>query len=183
MAQAIGEFKSTRKMGGSTFSKQYEDELVKKMNDAYESFVKRNESKHILNAYRTPAVLGLVMVISYLVSSILDMIGIDSLSDTAIFGLYIPLLLVGVWLYVRYSGNFREVGAIIDNLTATVWENVSTLTKLVVLVLHCPFLFSIFLLLLVYILSGYCIFLLFTCTFIMGVNYCLIIIALSDCNR
>ncbi len=125
MASALAEFKSTRKMGGSTFSKKYEDELITKMNDAYESFVKRNESKHILNAYRTPAVLGLVMVISYLVSSILDMIGIDSLSDTAIFGLYIPLLLVGVWLYVRYSGNFREVGAMIDNITATVWERVS----------------------------------------------------------
>ena len=125
MAAALLEFKSTRKMGGSVFCKKYEDELVKKMDAAYESFVKRNESKHILNAYRTPAVLGLIMVLSYLVSSILDMIGIDSLSDTAIFGLYIPLLLVGVWLYVRYSGNFREVGAMIDNITATVWENVS----------------------------------------------------------
>ena len=125
MKAALNEFKSTRKMGGSTFSKQYEEELVKKMEEAYESYVKRNESKHILNAYRTPAVLCLVMVISYLVSSILDTIGINYLSDTAIFGLYIPLLLLGVWLYVRYSGNFREIGAMIDNITNTVWENVS----------------------------------------------------------
>ena len=125
MKAALDGFKSTRKMGGSAFSKQYEEELVRKMEEAYESYVKRNESKHILNAYRTPAVLCLVMVISYLISSILDTIGVDSLSDTAIFGLYIPLLLMGVWVYVRYSGNLREIGAMIDNITTTVWENVS----------------------------------------------------------
>ena len=124
MTAALDEFNSTRKMGGATFSKGYEEELLRKIQEGYESYVKRNESKHILNAYRTPAVLGLIMVISYFISSILDMVGVDSLSDTAIFGLYIPLLLTAVWLYVKYSGNFREVGAMIDNVTTTVWENV-----------------------------------------------------------
>ena len=92
--------------------------------------MKRNESKHIMNAYRTPIVLVTVMAISYFFSSILDMLGIESLSQTAIFGLYIPLLSVLVWIYVRYSGNLREVGQAIDNVTAVVWENVSEVLPL-----------------------------------------------------
>ena len=114
-------------MGGEAFSAAFEERLQKEMMEAYESFLKRNESKHIMNAYRTPAVLVTVMAVSYFISSILDMMGIEFLSQSAIFGLYIPLLCVLLWSYVRYSGNFREVGQAIDNVTAVVWENVSTL--------------------------------------------------------
>lgn len=112
-------------MGGEAFSRKFEQDLQREIMEAYESFQKRNESKHILNAYRTPAVLLTVMAISYFISSILDMLGIESLSQTAIFGLYIPLLFVLVWGYVRYSGNFREAGQAIDNVTNVVWESVS----------------------------------------------------------
>ena len=112
-------------MGGESFSRSYEEKLQKQVQEMYESFLKRNESKHILNAYRTPAVLLIIMALSYLFSSILDILGIESLSQTAIFGLYIPLLCMCVWGYVRYSGNFRELGQAIDNVTTVIWENVS----------------------------------------------------------
>lgn len=117
-------------MGSSQISQTYEDELIRKIKEAYESFVKRNESKHILYAYRTPAVLTTIMVLSYLISSVLDTIGVESLSRTAIFGLYIPLILTLVWLYVKYSGDFREVGQFIDNVTSAIWEQVSSLCDL-----------------------------------------------------
>lgn len=125
MAACLLQFQSTRKMGGESFSRTYEEKLQKEVQEMYESFLKRNESKHILNAYRTPAVLLIIMAVSYLFSSILDMLGIESLSQTAIFGLYIPLLCVCLWGYVRYSGNFRELGQAIDNVTTVIWENVS----------------------------------------------------------
>ena len=111
-------------MGGDEISSRYRSDLEKKIEDSYDSFVKRNESKHILNAYRTPAVLGMVMVLSYLISSILDVFGVESLSQMAIFGLYVPLLMLLVWVYIRYSGNWREVGQMIDNVTTTLWEQV-----------------------------------------------------------
>lgn len=117
-------------MGGEAFSRKYEEELQKEILEAYESFQKRNESKHILNAYRTPAVLLTIMATAYFISSILDMLGVESLSQTAIFGLYIPLLFVLVWGYVRYSGNFREAGQAIDNVTNVVWEGVSQCTNM-----------------------------------------------------
>ena len=123
-AMCMEQFRSTRKMGGEVFSKSFEEKLEGQIEEAYISFVKRNEGKHILNAYRTPAVLFTVMALSYLISSILDMLGVESLSRTAIFGLYIPLLLVAVWAYVRYSGDFREVGEAIDNVTSAIWVQV-----------------------------------------------------------
>lgn len=124
MKACLDQFRDTRKMGGESFAKSFEERLVKQITEAYENFVKRNEGKHILNAYRTPAVLFTVMVVSYFISSILDMLGIESLSQTAIFGLYIPLLLLGVWGYVRYSGDYREAGQAIDNAAAAIWEKV-----------------------------------------------------------
>lgn len=132
----LAQFNDTRKMGGEAFSKQYEQKLQQEILEAYESFLKRNESKHILNAYRTPAVLVTIMAVSYFFSSILDIIGIESLSQTAIFGLYVPLLFVLVWGYVRYSGNFREVGQAIDNIAAVIWENVSYMSVFEVFIQH-----------------------------------------------
>ena len=75
-----------------------------------------------MNAYRTPAVLSLIVIISYILSSILDFSGIHSLSQTAVLGLYIPLALMVFWFYVRYTGSLRELGQIIDNVTASIWE-------------------------------------------------------------
>ena len=49
--------------------------------------MKRNESKHIVNAYHTPAVLSIVTVILYILSSMLNIVGVGSLSQTAIYGL------------------------------------------------------------------------------------------------
>jgi atlastin len=119
----LAQFNDTRKMGGEAFSRRFEEKLQQEILESYESFMKRNESKHILNAYRTPAVLLTIMAVSYFFSSILDMLGIESLSQTAIFGLYIPLLCVLVWIYVRYTGNLREAGQAIDNVAAVIWEN------------------------------------------------------------
>ncbi len=125
MKGCLEEFRSTRKMGGEAFSKAFEQKLEQQIVESYENFVKRNQGKHILNAYRTPAVLFTVMAFSYVISSILDMLGIESLSQTAIFGLYVPLLLTLMWTYVRYSGDFREIGELIDNFTALIWTHVS----------------------------------------------------------
>lgn len=144
MEACITQFRSTRKLGGDLYSERYEKKLEEQIKEAYELFVKRNESKHILNAYRTPVVLTLLIVLSYIVSSILDFLGVESLSKTAVWGLYVPLLLVAVWVYVRYSGNFREVGEMIDNVTTAVWENVSgPICSLGVCHPHCLITYSI----------------------------------------
>ena len=127
----LEQFFNAPKMGGDVFSSEYMKKLEIMIDEAYENFMKRNESKHLMNAYRTPAVLCLIMVVSYILSTILELFGIQSLSQTAVLGLYIPLLLVGIWIYIRYTGHIREIGQIIDNFAAAIWENVRKLSHVV----------------------------------------------------
>ena len=64
-AASLEEFRSKRKFGSSQISQTYEDKLVRKIKEAYESFVKCNESKHIiLCAYPTRAVVAAALVAS-----------------------------------------------------------------------------------------------------------------------
>ena len=121
----LEQFFNVPKMGGDIFSSEYMKKLEIMIDESYETYLKRNESKHLMNAYRTPAVLSLIVIISYILSSILDFSGIHSLSQTAVLGLYIPLALMVFWFYVRYTGSLRELGQIIDNVTASIWEQVS----------------------------------------------------------
>ncbi len=114
-------------MGGDVFSSEYMKKLEIQIDDAYDNFCKRNESKHLMNAYKTPAVLALIVIISYIVSTILSYIGISSLTRTSALGLYIPLVLMVFWFYVKYTGSLRHLGQIIDNVAAAVWEQVITL--------------------------------------------------------
>ena len=123
------QFIETPKMGGDIYSSNYLTKLEEQIAEAYTNFVKINESKHLLNAYRTPAVLATVMVLSYLISSVLDFIGIESLSRTAVIGLYLPLALVAVWVYARYSGNLRSLGQMIDKVTEMCWDEVRRVTS------------------------------------------------------
>lgn len=120
----VDQFINTPKMGGEEFSTSFLEKLECQIDESYESFVKRNESKHILNAYKTPAVLGCIMVFSYILSYILEIIGIQSLTQMAVLGLYLPLLFLVMWLYVRYSGHLREAGQFIDNFTGALWQQV-----------------------------------------------------------
>ena len=120
----VDQFINTPKMGGEQFSTSFLEKLESQIDESYDSIVKRNASKHILNAYRTPAVLGCVMVTAYILSYVLEIIGIQSLTQTAVLGLYVPLLFLLVWLYIRYSGQLREIGQFIDNFCEALWEQV-----------------------------------------------------------
>ena len=122
--ECLKQFFEAPKMGGDVFSSEYMKKLEIQIDDAYDIFCKRNESKHLMNAYRTPAVLSLIVIISYIVSTILSYIGISSLTQTSTLGLYIPLVLMVFWFYVKYTGSLRHLGQIIDNVAAAVWEQV-----------------------------------------------------------
>lgn len=123
--ECLKQFFEAPKMGGDVFSAEYMKKLEMQIDETYENFCKRNESKHLMNAYRTPAVLCLIVIISYIISTILSYVGIHSLTRTSTLGLYIPLILMIFWFYVRYTGSLRHLGLIIDNIAASVWEQVS----------------------------------------------------------
>ncbi|XP_064603962.1 atlastin-2-like isoform X2 [Liolophura sinensis] len=119
---ALQMFRSSRKMGGPEFSQTYEERLQEELQEAYESFQKHNESKNIFSAARTPAVLFTMMVVSYLVSGVFGFVGLESLANLVNMVLGVFLILLVSWLYVRYSGEYRELGLHIDQLADTLWE-------------------------------------------------------------
>lgn len=123
---ALELFRNTRKMGGPEFSKPYSEKLQAEIEESFENYRKHNESKNIFSAARTPAVLFTVLVIAYIVSGVFGFIGLESLANLAnlVMGLFLVLLIS--WMYVRYSGDYREFGQHIDKLAVIIWDNVST---------------------------------------------------------
>lgn len=121
---AIDLFHSTRKMGGPEFSKKYEDQLQEEIATMHANYRKHNESKNLFSAARTPAVLFTMVVSFYVVASIFGIVGIETLANLANLCMFIFLILMVTWFYVRYSGEYRQFSQHIDQLADILWDNV-----------------------------------------------------------
>ncbi|KAF1616967.1 UNVERIFIED_CONTAM: Atlastin-1, partial [Eudyptes robustus] len=122
--EAIRFFKNAKKMGGTELALQFLERLEQDITEAFESFVKQNQSKNLFKSMRTPAVLVSFMIFNYFCQEILQLIGLDGLAS--IFSLLLTLIIValGTWVYSRYSGNIRDIAGGIDQSVTWVWENV-----------------------------------------------------------
>ena len=83
-----------------------------------------NNSKNIFYAARTPAVLFALIVTFYLISYVVGLIGVTTIASLANYGLGISILLLIAWSYVRYSGEYREMGSRIDSIAELIWDKV-----------------------------------------------------------
>ena len=122
-------FHSTRKMGGPEFSRMYEEQLQGEIGELYENFIKHNESKNIFAAARTPAVLFAIMVVCYMVSGVFGVIALETAANFFNLVMGVALVLLSAWAYVRYSGEYRELGTQIDSLAEIIWEQVGPALK------------------------------------------------------
>lgn len=122
------QFTSTRKMGGLEFSQAYSEQLDEEMQQLYENFMKHNESKNVFAAARTPAVLFVVMSACYILAGIFTIFGMDPIAGLLNLVMVVALVMLSTWAYVRYSGDYREVGVNIDKLADFIWEHVSAKT-------------------------------------------------------
>ena len=122
---AMQQFHITRKMGGVEFSKIYADQLQEELMEVYESLIKHNESKNIFAAARSPAVLFSIMVAAYVLSGILGILGLETLGNVMNLVLGVALVALVTWSYIRYSGEYRDVGVHIDHACDLIWEKVS----------------------------------------------------------
>ncbi|XP_071554538.1 atlastin isoform X8 [Temnothorax nylanderi] len=123
MNSALRQFQNKRKMGGEEFSQIYMEKLIKDMDDAFSQFKAHNESKNIFKAARTPAVFFAIAVTMYILSGIFGLVGLYTLANVCNLIMGIGLLTLVLWAYIRYSGEFREIGTQIDDLASTIWEN------------------------------------------------------------
>ncbi|XP_023134286.2 atlastin-2-like isoform X3 [Amphiprion ocellaris] len=115
-------FRSVKKMGGEEFCQRYQNQLEAELDEAYTNFSKHNDGKNIFYAARTPATLFAVMFVTYVVSGITGFIGLSTLAALANLVMGVALLSLCAWAYVKYSGEFREIGTMIDLVAETLWE-------------------------------------------------------------
>ncbi|CAH0550585.1 unnamed protein product [Brassicogethes aeneus] len=121
--KALNQFDNKKKMGGESFSAKYKEQLEKDIDDTFTQFKAHNESKNIFKAARTPGVFFGICVLCYVMSGVMGLIGITSLANIFTLGVYVCLLTLGLWAYIGYSGEMRDVGSYLDEVATFIWEN------------------------------------------------------------
>ncbi|XP_018518679.1 atlastin-2 isoform X2 [Lates calcarifer] len=121
---SVRHFRSVKKMGGEEFCRRYQEQLEAELDEAYANFSKHNDGKNIFYAARTPATLFAVMFVMYVASLVTGFVGISSVATLCNLVMGVALTALCIWAYVKYSGEFREVGGIIDQVAETLWEQV-----------------------------------------------------------
>ncbi|XP_055966477.1 atlastin-2 isoform X1 [Sorex fumeus] len=119
---ALRHFRSVKKMGGEDFCRRYQDQLEAEIEETYASFLKHNDGKNIFYAARTPATLFAVMFAMYVVSGLTGFVGLNSIAVLCNLVMGLALTSLCTWAYVKYSGEFRELGTLIDQVAETLWE-------------------------------------------------------------
>ncbi|XP_017294257.1 atlastin-2 isoform X1 [Kryptolebias marmoratus] len=119
---SVRHFRSVKKMGGEDFCRRYQEQLEVELDEAYANFSKHNDGKNIFYATRTPATLFAVMFIMYVVSLVTGFVGISSVAMLCNLVMGVALTALCIWAYVKYSGEFREVGGVIDKVAEILWE-------------------------------------------------------------
>jgi len=119
---ALETFDGRRKMGGEEFSAKYRDKLEAEMNEAFENYKSHNESKNLFRAANTPITLGAIAMILYILSQLFSIFGLYPIANLVNLMMLGAVLLLSTWGYIRYSGNFSELGEGIDSLASAIWE-------------------------------------------------------------
>uniref|UniRef100_A0A287AMX6 Atlastin GTPase 2 n=1 Tax=Sus scrofa TaxID=9823 RepID=A0A287AMX6_PIG len=119
---AIKQFRSVKKMGGDEFCRRYQDQLEAEIEETYANFIKHNDGKNIFYAARTPATLFAVMFAMYIISGLTGFVGLNSIAVLCNLVMGLALTSLCTWAYVKYSGEFREIGTMIDQIAETLWE-------------------------------------------------------------
>ncbi|XP_066994905.1 atlastin-like [Anabrus simplex] len=120
---AIQAFSNKRKMGGEEFAQKYLEELVNDIEEMYSHFLTYNESKNIFRSVQTPFVLIFMTFVLYFLSDVFSFLGISSLGHLCSVLISVGVVCIIVWLYCRYSGEMRELGVQIDELSDYLWKN------------------------------------------------------------
>ncbi|KAJ8338073.1 hypothetical protein SKAU_G00370390 [Synaphobranchus kaupii] len=115
-------FISTKKMGGQDYCNRYQTQLEEELAEMWKSFIKHNESKNIFSAFRTPAVLFVLVCFMYVLSGVLLFIGLATVSTACDIVLLLAMIAMLTWAFIRYSGKYRGLGTAIDQAAGVVLE-------------------------------------------------------------
>ncbi|KAM8807785.1 atlastin-1 [Eudromia elegans] len=124
--EAVRLFRGVKKMGGEEFSRRYLQQLEAEIDELYVQYIKHNDSKNIFHAARTPATLFVVIFITYVTAGVTGFVGLDIIASLCNMVMGLTLITLCTWAYIRYSGEYRELGAVIDQVAAALWDQGST---------------------------------------------------------
>ena len=62
-------------------------------------------------------------MVCYMMSQILGLIGLYPFANVLNLAMMCSFIMLATWAYVRYTGNFSEIGATIDSISETVWDS------------------------------------------------------------
>ncbi|XP_006632468.2 atlastin-1 isoform X1 [Lepisosteus oculatus] len=124
--EALRLFRGVKKMGGEEFSRRYLQQLEAEIDEVFVQYIKHNDSKNIFHAARTPATLFVVIFVMYVVAGVTGFVGVDVIASLCNMILGLALITLCTWAYIRYSGEYRELGAVIDQVAGALWDQGST---------------------------------------------------------
>uniref|UniRef100_A0A3B5R8S1 Atlastin GTPase 1 n=1 Tax=Xiphophorus maculatus TaxID=8083 RepID=A0A3B5R8S1_XIPMA len=122
--EALQLFRGVKKMGGEEFSRRYLQQLEGEIDEVFVQYIKHNDSKNIFHAARTPATLFVVIFVMYVAAGITGFVGVDIIASLCNMILGLALITLCTWAYIRYSGEYRELGAVIDQVAGALWDQV-----------------------------------------------------------
>lgn len=122
--EALQVFRGVKKMGGEEFSRRYLQQLEGEIDEVFVQYIKHNDSKNIFHAARTPATLFVVIFVMYVAAGITGFVGVDIIASLCNMILGLALITLCTWAYIRYSGEYRELGAVIDQVAGALWDQV-----------------------------------------------------------
>lgn len=131
--ESLRKFSCVPKMGGESLSAKYHDELQREMDELFEAYMKHNDSKNIFAFSRTATSLIAIMILTYVSSGILEWFWLGSFSFILNFVFWSCFFLLGAWIYVKYSGEYKEIGEYIDKLADLLWKKVYSSSPLILL--------------------------------------------------
>ncbi|PAA74570.1 hypothetical protein BOX15_Mlig015865g1, partial [Macrostomum lignano] len=117
-------FRKLRKMGGPEFSAQYEEQLSLDCDEAFEMYRAHNQSKNVYVGMRTLSVLFSALLLCYFLAGFLDFIGLDPLANLCTWMVWVLIVALITWCYVRHSGNYLDLGHHIDAFANLLWDKI-----------------------------------------------------------
>lgn len=120
--EAVGRFRSTRKMGGEEFSRTYLAQLEGEIDASYDNFFKYNVAKNVYTGIQTPVIIFAAVIAMYIVSTLVGMLGLESIGNILNLVMLLLLGVLAVWTYTRATGKYPEVGKSIDDFATFLHE-------------------------------------------------------------
>lgn len=84
------------------------------------------KSKNLFSAFRTPAVLFVLVCFLYVLSGVLLFVGLSTFALVCDCTLGLVMMAMLMWAFIRYSGRYRPMGGAIDQAAGIVLEQVGT---------------------------------------------------------